>query len=89
MQYGALIPGGLAMGPVSRLRGYLYERGAIEDEARGLDAYGRLLGWIADSEERAWRVQADELERLLGQPTYPDLAEGEPVSVYPATTVHL
>lgn len=66
MRYGALVPGGLAMGPFSKLRGYLYDTDVSpDDDSTGLRAYSHLLGWIASLDERSWRLQADDLAALL------------------------
>jgi hypothetical protein len=83
MQYGAIIPGGLGMGPISRLYGYLYDREHVDDPETGRLAYGRFLGWLASADEQAWRAQEGDLDALLGRGPFPALTEHEAQAVFP------
>jgi hypothetical protein len=83
MRYGALVPGALALGPFSKLRDYLYNRASSDGDPDGYAAYGTLLGWLAACDERAWRAQQDDLDRLLGLGLYPDLAASEASELAP------
>ena len=77
MRYGSIIPGGMAMGPFSRLNGYLYEVDAADPDRNGLHAYGRLIGFLADGDERAFRTQHADLDRLFQTGLFPDVVPGE------------
>lgn len=77
MRYGALIPGAMALGPFSRLYGYLYDRASGDPETDGLEAYGRMLGWLAHCDEESWRTQRGDLRELFDLETFPDVVEPE------------
>jgi hypothetical protein len=77
MRYGSIIPGGLALNPFSRLNGYLYDIDAADPDRNGLAAYGRLIGFLADSDERSYRQQQTDLEQLFHTGLFPDVVDGE------------